>query len=56
MDILFIFSIRTAVFIVLLRYGGYFGEKETPLSVTVILFQHPNSGVHCAASLWWIFW
>ena len=26
------FSIRTAVFIVLLRYGGYFGTKETPFA------------------------
>ena len=29
------FSIRTAVFVVLLRHGGYFGKKETPFAAAM---------------------
>jgi hypothetical protein len=29
------FSIRTAVFVVLLRQGGYFGKKETPFAAAM---------------------
>ena len=34
-DELLSLSIRTAVFIVLLRYGGYFGAKETPYGASL---------------------
>ena len=34
-DELLSLSIRTAVFIVLLRYGGYFGSKETPYGASL---------------------
>jgi hypothetical protein len=29
------FSIRTAVFVVLLRHGGYFGKKQTPFAAAM---------------------
>jgi hypothetical protein len=32
---MYIFSIRTAVFVVLLRHGGYFGKKETPFAAAM---------------------
>ena len=34
-DDLLSLSIRTAIFVVLLRYGGYFGTKETPYGATM---------------------
>ena len=34
-DELLSLSIRTAIFLVLLRYGGYFGTKETPFGATM---------------------
>ena len=34
-DELLSLAIRTAIFLVLLRYGGYMGEKETPYGATM---------------------
>ena len=40
-----IFKTRTAVFIVLLRYGGYFGSKETPYGVSLSSAEATMAGI-----------